>query len=132
MVHTVEIQVSPIERRKERICEIDVPIAPDHDVVRRIETLSFKLVGENFDPALAIGPGHAPGFVFARVQAPLPVHRISVCAVGILAIHFRFLSGNILVEPVSAVIAEDQKTLARPDRSLATGKTAGHLLHLQL
>ena len=136
MVHAVEIQIPLVQRSKERVGEIDVSIAPDHDIVGRIETLPFEFVDQDFDPPLAIGPGYPPGLILAGVQASLPVHGISICAVGILPINFRRLARNVFVEPVLAIVAEDQKPLARPYRPLAAWKAARkigcHLRHLQV
>ena len=40
-----------IERRVQRIAEVDVSVAPDDDIVRRVEALAFELIGEHFDLA---------------------------------------------------------------------------------
>jgi hypothetical protein len=82
--------------------------------------------------ALAIGSGYAPGFVLARVQPSLAIHHVSVGAVGILPIDFGRLTGNVFVEPVFAVVAEDQKSLARPDWSFASWKAFRYWLDLQV
>src|SRR5207253_9162898 len=52
MVHAKEIEIAVIERRIQRITEIDVSVPPDHDVIRRIETLAFEPFGQNFDSSL--------------------------------------------------------------------------------
>ena len=132
MVDPVEIQVAHIERGVQGVGEIDVSIAPHHDVVGRIEPFAFEPVDKDLDPPFAVGPGDPPGLVFARVQASLPIHRVAVGPVGAFPIDFGRLSRNVFVDPVLTVVAEEEKPFARPHRPFAAFEAGGHLLHLQL
>src|ERR1700738_2069729 len=100
MVQPKKIEIAVIERGVQRVAEVDVSIAPDHDVVRRVETFAFKLIGDHLNPAVTSGAGDAPGTIFTCVQASLAVHGIAVGAVRSLAVYFGALAGNILINTV--------------------------------
>jgi hypothetical protein len=132
VIHAVEIELPLIERGEERVGEVDVAIAPDDDVVGGVQTLAFELLYENFYAAGGIGPGDAARLLFARIQAALAVHGVSVGAVSVLAKDLGRSTGRVFIEAVPAVITKDQVTLARPYWPLAPRKTIGNVLDLEI
>src|SRR5437762_12190929 len=132
MKDSIKIQLTLVKRSKQGIGEVDLTVAPDHDVVGRIESLALEFVHQYLNLSFAIGSGDAPRFVLAGVQAPLAIHRVPVGTVGILPIDFRRPPGDVFVEPVLAIVAKDQKALARPDRSLAAREALGDWFYLQV
>src|SRR5258706_12147825 len=107
-------------------------VSADYDIVRGIEALTLKPVGQNFDPPLSIGSRHAPRSVFARVETSLPVHGIPVCSVRSFTKDLGTLAGNVLVDPVDVVIAEQQESFPRPHRPLTAREAHGDRLDLKV
>src|SRR5579859_5405221 len=97
-----------IERRVQRVAEVDVPIASDHDIVRRVEALALKPVGNHFNLSIPVGAGDSPRTIFTGIEASLAIHGVAVGPVGSLAIYLRALARNVFVNAVLVVIAEQQ------------------------
>src|SRR5262249_52296270 len=127
-----KVQVAMIEWREQRIGEVDVTIATDHDVVRGVKSLSSKAVRKHIDFSIATGASHAPRPVFTGIQASLPVHRIAIRAMRVLAVDFGLLARDVLIDSILVVVAEQQESGARPDRSLSARKSGRNLFHLQM
>ncbi len=83
VVDAVEIQLAGILLRSERgVREINMPIAPHHDVVGRVESLAFEARRQHFDLAVLQSAGYAAFAEFAGVEAALRVVGVADGAAG--------------------------------------------------
>ncbi len=70
-----------------RVGKPDRSVRPDHNIIRRIETLAFNAVGKHRDRPVMLGPGDAAGQVFAGDKSSLSVNRVAVRILRWLAKH---------------------------------------------
>jgi hypothetical protein len=95
--HAREAQV-PLLRyeRAVRIGEVDRAVGLDHDVIRAVEALALKTVGDHRETAVKLAPRHPPGLVLAGDDAALLVAGEPVRLMGVLLEHGHAL-GTITV-----------------------------------
>ena len=133
VIHAVEIQLARIGLVAEsRIGEVDVAVFAHYDVVGRVQTLAFPLIGQHFDLALLVGAGHAPGEALAGVEPALRIESVAVGAVGWIAEYGVALAGDELQNLVAWDIAEQQIAFARPGRSFREAKSVRNLFNLNV
>src|ERR1051325_8427519 len=91
-----------------RIGEVHVSGFANDDIVRRVESLAFPLIGQYLDSAFLVGTGDAAGAGFAGVQTAFTIEGVAAGAIGFLAQNFDLLARNPFQKLITLGIAEDQ------------------------
>src|SRR5262249_13193109 len=102
-----------------RIGEVDRAVGLDHDVVRPVEALALKIVGDHGEAAIKLTPRHPPRLVLAGDDAALLVAGEPVRLIGVLLEHGHALARRVL-HPLDGMDVAEQEiaALLDPDRSL--------------
>jgi hypothetical protein len=125
MVDAVVVELAAFGLGAEgRVCEIDVAVFADGDVVGGVEAFAFELVGDDFEGAVLGGADDAFGAAFAGVEAALGIEGVAVGAVGSFAIG-GFAVAVELPDDVVGDVGEEELPFLRPDRAFGEFEACG-------